>query len=110
MQPQPMLAASLIERFLRAGDTSRAAPAYYLSRSEHGRSMLTYVKKEDLAVVQQHCTAYPAFQQNLKAWRRDTATLQQRRKSIVAGPVPVKTFLALFFHFPARTSTGRVQS
>src|SRR6266699_3754258 len=70
MQPQPMLAASLIERFLRAGDTSRAAPAYYLSRSEHGRSMLTYVKKEELAVVRQHCTAYRAFQQNLKEWQR----------------------------------------
>src|SRR2546427_9462259 len=70
MQPQPMLAASLIERFLRAGDTLRAAPAYYLSRSEHGRSMLTYVKKEELAVVRQHCTAYRAFQQNLKEWRR----------------------------------------
>jgi hypothetical protein len=82
MQPQPMLAASLIERFLRAGDTLRAAPAYYLSRSEHGRSMLTYVKKEELAVVRQHCTAYRAFQQNLKAWRRVTAALQQRWKQL----------------------------
>ncbi len=51
MQPQGMLAASLVERFLRAGGTPRAAPAYYLSRSEHGRSTLTYVKKEELAVV-----------------------------------------------------------
>jgi len=34
MQPQAMLAASLVERFLRAGGTPRAAPAYYLSRSE----------------------------------------------------------------------------
>src|SRR6266446_5996112 len=57
MQPQPMLAASLIERFLRAGDTLRAAPAYYLSRSEHGRSTLTYVKKEELAVVPQPCNS-----------------------------------------------------
>ncbi|SRR5712671_6495319 len=82
MQPQGMLAASLVERFLRAGDTLRAAPAYYLSRSEHGRSMLTYVKKEELAVVRQHCTAYRAFQQNLKAWRRVTAALQQRWKQL----------------------------
>src|SRR5947207_13206286 len=78
MQPQPMLAASLIERFLRAGDTLRAAPAYYLSRSEHGRSMLTYVKKEELAVVRQHCTAYRAFQQKLKEGRRVRAALHQR--------------------------------
>src|SRR5712672_3433909 len=35
MQPQGMLAASLVERFLRAGGTPRAVPAYYLSRSEH---------------------------------------------------------------------------
>src|SRR2546422_6943482 len=78
--------ASLIERFLRAGDTLRAAPAYYLSRSEHGRSMLTYVKKEELAVVRQHCTAYRAFQQNLKEWRRVTPALQQRGKEFQQAP------------------------
>jgi hypothetical protein len=82
MQPQSMLPASLIERFLRAGDSSRAAPAYYLSRSEQGRSKLTYVKKEELAVVRQHCAAYRAFQQNLKEWRRVTAALQQRWKQL----------------------------
>ena len=54
MQPQSMLPASLIERFLRTGGSLRTAPAYYLSRSEHGRSKLTYVKQEDLAVVRQH--------------------------------------------------------
>src|SRR5438309_8792064 len=75
MQPQTMLAASLIERFLRAGGASRATPAYYLSRSEHGRSKLTYVKKKDLAVVRQQCAAYRAFQQNLREWRRVTAAL-----------------------------------
>jgi hypothetical protein len=65
-----MLRASLIERFLRTAGSSRIAPAYYLSRSEHGRSKLTYVKKEDLALVRQHCAACRAFQQNLKAWRQ----------------------------------------
>src|SRR5271166_3127035 len=81
-QPQSMLPASLMERFLRAGGSSRAAPAYYLSRSEQGRSKLTYVKQEDLAVVRQHCAAYRAFQQNLKQWRRVTAALQQRWKQL----------------------------
>ena len=82
MQPQSMLRASLIERFLRAGGSARTAPAYYLSRSEQGRSKLTYVKKEELAVVRQHCAAYRAFQQNLKEWRRVTAALQQRWKQL----------------------------
>src|SRR5258708_36273105 len=82
MQPQSMLPASLIERFLRAGGSPRSAPAYYLSRSEHGRSKLTYVKKEELAVVRQHCAAYRAFQQNLKQWRRLTPALQQRWKQL----------------------------
>jgi hypothetical protein len=82
MQPQSMLPASLIERFLRAGGSPRTAPAYYLSRSAHGRSKLTYVKKEELAVVRQHCAAYRAFQQNLKQWRRVTAGLQQRWKQL----------------------------
>jgi hypothetical protein len=82
MQPQSMLPASLIERFLRAGGSARTAPAYYLSRSEHGRSKLTYVKKEELAEVRQHCAAYRAFQQNLRQWRRVTAALQQRWKEL----------------------------
>src|SRR6266702_3664623 len=81
MQPQAMLAASLVERFLRAGGTPRAAPAYYLSRSEHGRSTLTYVKKEELAVVRQHCAAYRAFQQNLK-----------QCEAVAAGPISIKHF------------------
>ena len=82
MQPQPMLAASLIERFLRTGGSARTTPAYYLSHSEQGRSKLTYVKKEDLALVRQHCAAYRTFQQNLKQWRQVDATLQQRWKQL----------------------------
>ena len=107
MQPQGMLAASLVERFLRAGGTPRAAPAYYLSRSEHGRSTLTYVKKEELAVVRQHCAAYRAFQQNLKQWRRVTAALQQRWEAVAAGPISIKHFFQFFVDF-AGHSTARV--
>ncbi len=78
LQPQSMLPASLIERFLRGGGSARVTPAYYLSRSEHGRSKLTYVNKEELAEVRQRCAAYRTFQQNLKQWRRVTAALEQR--------------------------------
>ena len=78
MQPQPMLPASLIERFLRDGGSARATPAYYLSRSEQGRSKLTHVNKQELAVVRQRCAAYRAYQQNLKQWRRVSAALLQR--------------------------------
>lgn len=78
LQPRSLLPASLIERFLRSGGSPRATLAYYLSRSEHGRSKLTYVKKEDLAVVRERCAAYRAFQQNLQQWRQVTAALQQR--------------------------------
>jgi hypothetical protein len=82
MQPQPMLAASLIERFLRTGGSLRTTPAYYLSHSEQGRSKLTYVKKEDLALVRQRCAAYRTFQQKLKEWRQVCAALQQRWKQL----------------------------
>jgi hypothetical protein len=82
MQPQSMLPASLVERFLRAGGSARTAPAYYLSRSEHGRSKLTYVKKKELAVVRQHCAAYRVFRQSLREWRRVTAALQKRWKQL----------------------------
>jgi len=68
----------------------RRVPAQFprLSRSEQGRSKLTYVKKEDLATVRQHCAAYRAFQQNLKEWRRVTAAVE----AVAAGPVPIKHF------------------
>ena len=78
MQPQSMIAASLLERFLRDGGSARATPAYYLSRSEQGRSKLTHVNKEALAVVRQRCAAYRAYQQNLKQWRKVTVALLQR--------------------------------
>ena len=82
MQAQPMLAASLVERFLRTGGSPRTTPAYYLSHSEQGRSKLTYVKKKDLTLVRQHCAAYRTFQQNLKQWRQVCAALQQRWKQL----------------------------
>ena len=82
LQPQPMLRASLIERFLRGGGALRATPAYYLSRSEHGHSKLTYVNKEELAEVRQRCAAYRAFQQNLKQWRRVSAAIEQRWRQL----------------------------
>jgi len=82
MQPQVMLAASLIERFLGASGSPRTSPAYYLSRSQRGRSKLTYVKKEDLATIRQQCAQYRAFQDNLKTWRQLTTTLEQRWKQL----------------------------
>ena len=82
MQPQAMLAASLVERFLLAGECLRHSPSYYLSRSAQGRSKLTYVKKEELDAVRRQCAAYRTFQQNLRAWRRVTAALQQRWKQL----------------------------
>ena len=61
MQPQAMLAASLVERFLRAGESPRHSAAYYLSRSEQGHSKLTYVKKEERDAVRLQGAAYRAF-------------------------------------------------
>jgi type IV secretory pathway VirD2 relaxase len=75
LQPQAMRAGSMVERHLGTGGKSRTRPAYYVSRSQQGRSKLTYVKKEELAGVQQQCAAYRAFQQNLKIWRQLTAAL-----------------------------------
>ena len=76
LQPQSMLAASLVERFLKAEGVARTSPAYYLSRSEQGRSRLTYIKKKDLPAMRQQCAAYRAFQQNLKRWRQLTVYLE----------------------------------
>ena len=82
MQPQSMIPASLIKRFLRDGGSARATPAYYLSRSMGGRSKLTYVNKEELAAARQHCAAYRAYQQNLKRWRQVTSALAQRWRQL----------------------------
>jgi hypothetical protein len=92
LQPQSMLPASLIERFLRAGGSPRTVPAYYLSRSEHGRSKLTYVKKEDLAAVRQHCAAYRAFQAEHDRVAAGHCGLATAMEAVAAGPVPIKHF------------------
>src|SRR5258708_14185455 len=68
-QPQAMRPGSMVERHLGARGATRTRPAYYVSRSQQGRSKLTYVKQEELAVVQQQCAAYRAFRQSLKSWR-----------------------------------------
>lgn len=88
IQPQTMLPASLIERFLAAKGSPRTSPAYYLSRSQQGRSKLTYVKKEKLATVRQHCARYRAFQENLKTWRQLTAALEQSWKQLQQAQSP----------------------
>ena len=73
LQPRPMIAASLLERFLPGGQSRRSSPAYYLSRWQQGRSKLTYVRKQELAAVRQQCQAYREFQQVLTA-RSDART------------------------------------
>jgi hypothetical protein len=82
LQPQSMRAGSMVERYLRAGGAARARPSYYVSHSQQGCSKLTYVKKKELAAVQQQCAAYRAFQQNLKTWRQLIASLQQSWKQL----------------------------
>jgi len=77
-----MRAGSMVERHLGARGAARTRPAYYVSRSRQGRSKLTYVKREELAAVQQQCAAYRAFQQNLKIWRQLTAALEQGWKQL----------------------------
>ena len=82
LQPRPMIAASLIERFLRAAGSQRTAPAYYLSRSHQGRSKLTYVKKGEVAVVRRQCEAYRDFQENLTSWRQLIAEMEELWKQL----------------------------
>ena len=82
LQPQAMRAGSMVERYLGARGAARPRPAYYVSRSQQGRSKLTYVRKEELPEVQQQCAAYRAFQQNLKVWRQLTTSLEQSWKEL----------------------------
>jgi len=88
LQPQSMLAASLVERFLKADGVARTSAAYYLSRSQQGTSKLSYVKKEDLPRVRQQCAAYRTFQQNLKRWRQLTVSLESLWKQLQQAQSP----------------------
>jgi hypothetical protein len=102
LQPRSVLAASLIERFLRPGGSPRTAPAYYLSRSEHGHSKLTYVKNEELAVVRQalrRLPRLPAEPETVAAPHRSPPTALE---AVAASPVPIKHFcpsLSIFLDF-----------
>src|ERR1051326_3465311 len=82
LQPQAMRAGSMVERYLRSSGAARRRPAYYVSRSQQGRSKLTYVKKEEFDAVRRECAAYRAFQQNLKVWRQLAESLEQCWKQL----------------------------
>lgn len=85
LQPQEMIPASLVERFLGSGSRRRGSPAYYLSRSQQGRSKLSYVKQEELAAVRRQCQAYRAFRENLSEWRRLGRELETLLKRLLAA-------------------------
>ena len=77
LQPHTLRAGSLVERYLAHRGSKRPRPAYYLSRSQQGRSKLTYIKKEELPAIRQQCDGYRLFQQNWKTWRQLTTSLEQ---------------------------------
>lgn len=85
LQPQEMIAASLLERFLGSGPRRRGSPAYYLSRSQQGRSKLSYVRQQDLGAVRRQCGAYRAFRENLSEWRRLARELETLWERLLAA-------------------------
>ena len=86
LQPQQMIAATLLERFLGSG-CRRRSPACYLSRSHQGRSKLNYVKREEVAAVRSQCEAYHGFRENLKQWRRLDQELETLFKGLLQAQV-----------------------
>jgi len=87
LQPQQMIAAALLERFLGSGSRRRRSPACYLSRSHQGRSKLNYVKREEVAAVRSQREACHAFRENLKQWRRLDQELETLFKGLLQAQV-----------------------
>ena len=92
MQPQSLRAGSIVERYLRTGGAARARPAYYLSRSQQGRSKLTYVKKEELPALPAAVLRVPRLPtepKNLATTHRLVAAVLE---AVAASPIPIKYF------------------
>ena len=85
LQPQEMIAASLLERFLGSGSRRRASPSYYLSRSQQGSSKLSYVKQQELELVRRQCQAYGEFRENLAEWRQLSRELKGLFQRLLAA-------------------------
>jgi len=63
-----MLRASLVERYLSAGEGKRKTPAYYLSFLREGRTVQKYVRLKALAKVRPRTQAWSEYYYLLARW------------------------------------------
>src|ERR1700686_3775357 len=92
MQPQSLLAALLIERFLGASGSPRRSPAYYLSRFRAGSFQADLCQKGGVgygAPALRRLPRLPAGSEGVATdYRRPGTGLE----AVAAGPVPIKHF------------------
>jgi hypothetical protein len=65
-----VLQGSLIQRHLGTAAHRRKTPAYYLSRSEGGRTRLVYVPRDQVDGVRRATQAWRHFKSMLRQWEK----------------------------------------
>jgi hypothetical protein len=70
LKHREMIAACLIARHLGSSQEKRKIPSYYLSGKVSGKTLLRYVKKDDLGRVRRGVEAWREFSSSLSRWRK----------------------------------------
>ena len=77
-----MLRASWIERYLGTTEQKRAAPAYYLSFLDQGRTVLKYVRQSELLNIEPKTQAWREYGRLLAEWVKVVRRLERAWRAL----------------------------
>lgn len=85
-----MVNASFVEMKKLAGRKVRKTPAYYLSRKVGRITKLTYIRKDDLAVVRKRALSWKYYSRNLSEYVKRSKEIEElfRRLGILSLDIP----------------------
>jgi len=85
-----MINASFVEMKTLAGRRVRKTPAYYLSRKVGRTTKLTYIRKDDLAVVRKRALSWKYYSRNLSEYVKRSKEIEElfRRLGILSLDIP----------------------
>ncbi len=67
---EEMITGCLIARNLGTALEKRKTPSYYLSGKVSGKTVLKYVKKDNLEGIRKRCEAWREFSSSIAKWRK----------------------------------------
>lgn len=77
LKHREMITGCLITRNLGTAEEKRKRPSYYLSGKVSGKTVLKYVKKDNLERVRKRCEAWREFSISIAKWRKLSKEIEE---------------------------------